>query len=227
MLAVLVRFSYKGVYYLWQVLSFGFSLSPWVYHTLREAKASLLRSKGVPALGYLDDSFLCNFLATHGMEPRVPWLAATHATSSAMLVSFCGVFLSLMKCYITPHTLQKSLGIWCDSSTATFRIPQDKLDALTSGSVSFETLRSVAGQAMSMSVAIRPASLYTQSMFDAVASMTKSNRHRVNLRDRAYAEFLGGNSAGGATSPLLRTKAHGSARGTLRRASHRARRMRP
>lgn len=196
----LFGFSYKGVDYVWQVLPFGFSPSPWVYHTLGEAKASLLHSKGIPASGYLDDSFLCNYLATHGSEPRAQWLAAAHATSVAMLVSFyCGAFLSLKKCDIKPHKLQKYLGMLCDSSTATFRVPQDKLDklhgrlqqALTSGSVSFETLRSVAGQALSMSVAIRPASLYTQAMFAPVASITKSNRHRVHPGDHAYADLLG------------------------------------
>ena len=35
---------------------FGFSLSPRCYHTLREAKAAYLCSKGIPTLAYLDDS---------------------------------------------------------------------------------------------------------------------------------------------------------------------------
>eukprot|EP00903_Cladosiphon_okamuranus_P006868 g6689.t1 len=196
----LFGFSYKGVDYVWQVLPFGFSASLWVYHTLGAAKASFSRAKGIPALAYLDDSLSCNFRATHGMLPRTQWLAAAEATSVAMLVSFFyGQFLSLKKCDLKPQRLQKYLGIWCDSSTATLRVTQEKLDkmhgrlkkALTSGVISFETLRSVAGQAMSISVEIRPASLYTQAIFAAVAALEKSGRHRVDLRSRAFADLLG------------------------------------
>ena len=183
----LFGFSYRGVDYVWRVLPFGCKPSPWVYHTLADAKGGFLRSKRVPALAYLDDSLLCNYRATHGKAPRVQRLAAAEATFLAMLVSFfCGAFLSIKKCDFKPTHLQKYLGIWCDSTTATFRVPQDKLDklherlqgALETDQVSFETLRSFAGQAMSMSVAIRPASLYTQAMFPAVAALEKSGRHR-------------------------------------------------
>lgn len=196
----LFGFSYRGVDYVWRVLPFGFKPSPWVYHTLADAKGGFLRSKGVPALAYLDDSLLCNYRLTHGKAPRVQWLAAAEATFVAMLVSFfCGAFLSIKKCDFKPTHLQKYLGIWCDSTTATFRVPQDKLDklherlqgALKAHTVSFETLRSVTGQAMSMSVAIRPASLYTQAMFAAVAVLEKSGRHHVDLADHASADLLG------------------------------------
>lgn len=192
--------TYGGVDYVRRVLPSGFGPSPWVYHTLAEAKAAFLRSKGIPALACLDDSLLCNFRATHGDLSRTQWLAAAEATYVAVLVSFfCGAFLSVKKCDMKPTRLQKYLGIWCDSSTATFRVPQDKLDklhqrlqrALTDGSVSFETLRSVARQAMSMSVAIRPAALYTQAMFAAVSELEKSGRHRVVLADHAAADLRG------------------------------------
>ena len=164
----LFGFSCRGVYYCWCVLPFGFSLSPWVYHTLSDAKATFIRSLGIPALAYLDDSFLANFRATHGKAAREQWLASGHATYLAMLVSFfCGAFLAIKKCELKPSQTLKYLGIWCDSSTATFRIPQEKLEklhqrlekALATNSIAFDTLRSVAGQAASMSVAIRPASL--------------------------------------------------------------------
>ena len=49
----------------------------------------------------------------------------------AMLVSFlCGQFLSAKKCDFRPTRLQKYLGMLCDSDTASFRVPQDKLDKL-------------------------------------------------------------------------------------------------
>lgn len=50
------RISNKGVDYIWCVLPFGFSLSPWVYHTLDEAKTVYQRSKGIATLAHLDDT---------------------------------------------------------------------------------------------------------------------------------------------------------------------------
>ena len=84
-------------------LHFSFSLSSWCYHTLSEAKAAHLRSKGIPALAYLDDSWLSNFRVSHGREVRAQWLAAGEATHVAKLVSFlCGQFLSAKRCDFRP-----------------------------------------------------------------------------------------------------------------------------
>ena len=52
---------YRGVDYVWCVLPFGFCESPYVCHTLSEARVAYLRSKEVPALVYLDRSWLGNF----------------------------------------------------------------------------------------------------------------------------------------------------------------------
>lgn len=62
--------AYRGVDYVWCVLPFGFCGSPYVYHTLSEAKVAYLRSKGIPALAYLDDSWLSNFQSTQGKPAR-------------------------------------------------------------------------------------------------------------------------------------------------------------
>ena len=196
----LFGFSYRGVDYVFCVLPFGFCASPWVYHTLSEAKAAFLRKREIPALAYLDDSFLTNYIATHGKLPKEQWLAAADATHVAMLVSyFCGYFLSLKKCDLRPTTLQKYLGMWCDSVSATFRVPQERLDkmharielALESGSISFPDLQSIAGQAMSMSAAIRPASLYTQAMFAGLSTLEKSGLPAVDLKLHSSANLLG------------------------------------
>ena len=190
--------SYKGVDYCWCVLPFGFSLSPYVYHTLSEAKAAFQRSKGAPSLAYLDDSWRSNFLATYGRPARDQWLAAGEATHVAMLTSlFCGQFLSLKKCELRPVKALQYLGIICDSETMTFRIPQEKLDklhgllqtALADGGVSYRTLQRVAGKCMSMTVAIRPASLWTHAMFAVLSAMDKTNQRQIDLTRDAYADL--------------------------------------
>ena len=106
-----------GTDYCWCVLPFGFSLSQWCYHTLSEAKAAVLRSKRIPALAYLDDSWVGNFQASHGLAAREQWLAAGEATHVAMLVSFlCGLFLSAKKCDFRP-TKQHNTSAWCATRT--------------------------------------------------------------------------------------------------------------
>lgn len=155
-------------------LSFGFKDSRWVYHPLREAKAAFLRSKGMPALAYLDDSWLSNHVATRGFAGTRPIVGGGEATHVAMLVSLMyGCQLSVKKCDLRPTRIRQYLGILCDSDTATFRVPSDKLvklhqrltASLDEGWVSLRTLQRIAGKCMSMTVAIRPASLWTDAMF--------------------------------------------------------------
>ena len=179
----LFGFSYGGTDCCWFVLPFGSRLSPLCYHTLSEAKAAFLRSKGIPALAYPDDSsWISTFLAEQ-------WLAAGEATHVAMLVLFlCGQLLSAKKCDFRPTRQQQYPGMVCDSDTATFRVPQDKLDklqqfmreALASGRLSFRTLQQIAGKGMSMTVAIRPASLWTHAMVSLFAELDKSGRCSVD-----------------------------------------------
>ena len=186
----LFGFSYGRIDCCWCVLPFALRLSPWWYHTLSEAKAAYLRSKGIPALTYLDDSWLSNFRASHGRAARAQWLAAGETTHFAMLVSFmCGQFLSAKKCDFRPTRQQQYLGIMCDSNTATFRVPPEKMDtlqlllraAVDGGQLSFRTLQHIASKFMSTTVAVRPTSLRTHAMFVVIAELEKSGRCTVEL----------------------------------------------
>lgn len=94
---------------------------------------------------------------------------------------------------------QKHLGLWCDSVPATFRVPQERLDKIAHGSrrrlgaalYSFNTLQTVTGQAMSMVVAGRPASLYTQAMVATISASEKSGQSVVDLLLDSSNESLG------------------------------------
>lgn len=140
---------------------------------------------------------LTNYLSAHGKPPRLQWLAAAEGTCVAMLVAhFCGTFLPFKKCDLKPTTLQEYLGIWCDSVTATFRVPQGRLDkmrarieeALGPRSVSFSTLQSVAGQ---VAVPVRPASLYTQGMFATISALEKSGQSVVEISSDSSTDLRG------------------------------------
>ena len=117
-----------------------------------------------------------------------------------MLVSYlCGVFLLAKKCDWRPTRVQEYLGILCDSGTATLRVPQEKLDvvhtllteALENRTVAFQTSQQIAGKVTSMTVAIRPASLYTQVMFAALAMLDKATQRTVDLSLDPSANLVG------------------------------------
>ena len=117
-----------------------------------------------------------------------------------MLVSWmCGYFLSPKKCNLRPTKVQRYLGMLCDSDTASFRVPPDKMaklhdllsTALAAGEISFRTLERIAGKCMSMTVAIRPASLWTHAMLTALSELEKSGLRRVDLSKVEFGELRG------------------------------------
>ena len=133
-----------------------------------------VRSGALPAvpgrLPYVAE--LSYFRASHGRAARAQWLAAGKAAHVAMLIYFlCCQFQSAKKCDFRPTRQQQYLGIVCDLDTATFRVPQEKLDklqllrraAVDGGQLSFRTIQRIAGKCMSMTVAIRPAWLWTHT----------------------------------------------------------------
>jgi len=84
-----------------------------------------------------------------------------------MLVSFAaGYFLSHTECGLKTSRVQRYLGIICDSDAATFRVPEDKLRKLHA-LIQAALDETIAGKCIRISVAIRPASLWTQLMFAA------------------------------------------------------------
>lgn len=74
----------------------------------------------------------------------------------------------------------------CNSTDASFHVPEDKwqkfhsmvLDALAVGSIHYATLEKLVGKAVSMAVAVRPASLWTFHMYDALKRAGKPGKDR-------------------------------------------------
>ena len=177
----------------------GFWEMPCVYHTLSEGRAAYLGSKGMPVLAFLDDSWLGKFNSTYERSAREQWLAAAEAIHVVMLVSFlCGHFLSVKKCDVWPKRIQRYLGMLCDSKTAMFQVSADKLGnvrsllrtALKEGQLSFRTLERIAGMCMSLTLAIRPASLLTHAMLVFVSKIEKLGTNRIDLARNSHADLV-------------------------------------
>ena len=56
---------------------------------------------------------------------------------------------------------------------------------------SFRTLQRIAGKFMSMTVAIRPASLWTHAVFSTLAAVEKSGLSRIDLTLDGSADLVG------------------------------------
>ena len=77
----------------------------------------------------------------------------------------------------------------CDSNTTSFRVPEHKLQkshafihaVMEHGSLTVQTSEIVAGKSVSMSIAIRPASLCTRYVFEAIA---KTNGRAIQLNSK-------------------------------------------
>ena len=175
--------SYEGIHLVCTIVPFGWNESPACYHALGEAKTS---GRGASR----SRVWYANFCSTFGRYDKVQWLSAAEALHIGMLVSyFCGNFLSDTKCDLNPSRIQRYLGVLCDSSTTSFRIPVDKLRklhvlisaALENRTITDQTMEKIEGKYVSMSVAIRPASLWTHFMFAAIA---KAKGRAIQLDSR-------------------------------------------
>ncbi|CAM9092660.1 unnamed protein product, partial [Ascophyllum nodosum] len=115
---------WKGVYYVWTVLCFGWCSSPYIYHTLSEAVTQYLRGKGISALAWLDGSWLTNEKATQHGSLQDQARAAHSATCLALTVFYkCGYFISFSECSLALSTRRVYLGVICDSQTRRFEVP--------------------------------------------------------------------------------------------------------
>ena len=82
---------WKGVYYVWTVICFGWCESPYIYHTLSSAVAQYLRHLDVPITTWLDDFRMSNFQATRTQSPAQQREAAKEVAALALTVFYqCG-----------------------------------------------------------------------------------------------------------------------------------------
>lgn len=148
-------FQWDGVYYVFTTLCFGWKISPFIYHSLTEAVAGYLRTKGVPVLTWIDDVYFTGFQSTR--EESTPrQLHAAHVAGYLVMSVFykAGYFMSITKCELVPTTSIIFLGVRCDSKEQRFTIPDEKLaklellitTAITQEKISFPTLEKVAGK---------------------------------------------------------------------------------
>ena len=112
---------WRGMYYVWTVLCFGWCASPYIYHSLSGAVAQHLRSQDIPTWAWLD-------VPSHTWpQPDRPKNAAREAVALALTIFYrCGYFMAFPKCSLEPTTDLVFLGVRCDTAQRRFYVPEDK-----------------------------------------------------------------------------------------------------
>ena len=150
-----------------------------------------LRGEGIPALGWLDDFWLTNEIATQH-ESLVDQARAVNSAICLELIMLykCGYFMSFSKCSYAPSTRLVYLGLICCSQARRFEVTADKLDKLRTllrhvihhSWISFVNLEKLADEGTSISVAVPPASLYTHHMDSQIVCFRRTGGSLILAR---------------------------------------------
>ena len=190
---------WRGVYYVWTVLCFGWWASPHIYHSLSGAVAQHLRPQDIPTSAWPDGFWMTNSRATRGLNPTGQENVAREAVALALTIfNRCGYYMAFPKCSLEPIIDLVFLGVGCDTAQRRFYVPEDKLrkleairrDAIDSRSISFGQLEKLAGKCTSTYVAVPPASLHTHHMYRQIAAFRRSGS-RKNLSSIAVSKRSG------------------------------------
>ena len=122
---------WRGVYYVWTVLCFGWRTSLYIYHSLSDAVVQYLRSQHNPTSAWLHDFWMFNFRATCDFSLTGQQKAAREAVALVLTVLYrCGYSMVFPKCSLEPTTYLVFLGVGCDTVQRRFYMLWDKLRKL-------------------------------------------------------------------------------------------------
>ena len=169
---------WKGTYYVFTVLPFGWKSSPVVYHTLTEAVAMYLRSKGIPMVVWIDDMFGMTQLTFKKGTDEEQFQSSMRAMVVTTWVLFlAGYFLGIPKCLLIPEQIMTYLGIDCDSRNMRFSVPESRRikyitilqQLMTESSITYTALERMVGKLVSLECAVAAGMWYTRHQYAALA----------------------------------------------------------
>ena len=99
---------WRGLYYVWTVLCFGWCASAYIHHSLSGAVAQHLRSQDIATSAWLDVFlWMTNSRATRGLNPTGQTNAAREVVALALTIFHrCGYLMAFPKCSLEPTTEQ-------------------------------------------------------------------------------------------------------------------------
>lgn len=176
-------FQWRGVYYEWCVMPFGWSPACAIYNTASTVVAAFLRRSGVHTMVYLDD-FGFGQPGDKQQEAlyRTLWLIMA-------VMYLAGYVVSLTKSQLIPRRIAVMLGFGVDTVAQRFFVPQDKLarimellkEAGTKPAMKLQELRSLVGKLQALSLAVPCVSVYLVRAYRVIAEATRANARSVKL----------------------------------------------
>jgi len=170
---------WKGKYYVFTVLPFGWKSSPIVYHTLTDAVAMYIRSLGIPMVVWIDDMLGMTQLEFKKGDDEHQFQSALKSMVITTWVLFlAGYFLGTSKCLLIPEQVMVYLGIECDSHNTRFLVPEERItkyvpllqQLLTKTSVTYAELEKMVGKLVSLECAVPAGMWYTRHQYAAMAT---------------------------------------------------------
>lgn len=190
---------WKGRYYVFTCLCFGWSPAPYIYHTLTEATCMYMRMNfRLNTLCYIDDIWLA-IAAAQGYKGTQRQQCGSALFVVCAFLTKCGYYLAWAKIVLDPAQVIRFLGILVDSLRRMFFVPEDRVlkvhepvtTALQRGTIEWRMLESVVGKCVSMAVAVPAARLYTRAMYALLRTTRFTVRHdaHVQLTPAVETEF--------------------------------------
>ena len=125
-----VGLEWKGWYFCYKSLPFGWKTSAYIYHTVGLAPNTYIRSLGVPCSQYIDDRHVRQLALRRDVQESCGWSNFTLPDAAAFIVCFLlvslGYFIGLSKSVAVPQTRVRFFGLLSDSVLQAFIIPEDK-----------------------------------------------------------------------------------------------------
>ena len=168
---------WKGKCYVFTVLPFGWKSSPVVYHTLTEAVAMYLRSKGIPMIVWIDDMLgMTQLTFKKDMDEEQFQSAMRSMVVTTWVLFLAGYFLSTPKCYLIPEQVMTYLGIDCNSHSMRFAVPEDRKikymamlqQLMTESSITYSAMEKMVGRLVSLECAVTAGMWYTRHQYAAL-----------------------------------------------------------
>ena len=174
-------FRWKGRYYVFRVLPFGWAPACYVYNTLSDIVATYMRMCGVHLIYYLDD-FGFAFSGRLSERERHWELWRIWA-----IMYFAGYCVARDKSMLIPQRTMTLLGFGIDTHRMRYFVPEGKVSALlellemvlSSRPITVTVLQSLVGKAQAMSLAIPPVSIFLKSSYRLLSLADRNDWRRV------------------------------------------------
>jgi hypothetical protein len=189
-------FEFEGKTYSWRQLFFGLSPAPYIFTMILRNVAKRWRFSGIILIHYLDD---------FGVFASTRELTLQQLTRIFKDLVALGFVVNLPKSVLDPVQIMEFLGYEVNTvGVPTFTVPNSRvaklvtdlqlLQSMPHGVVPVRKVASIAGQILSMSLALAPARLYTRGLYHVVDSMNRDNlpggwRAMVTLTVAAVSEI--------------------------------------